>query len=332
MKTNRTLHAAALCAGLLALSACTGFSHRESQERLTDDYQALVEAEKVALVEALRAGGGASPDAALLLSAEPPRSLMEARLRLALDAQQDLEASNAGFADASEADRISALYRAALKGWHAGNAWEDPRPESGLNPDTPSEVHRQGTARCAELGAQAPQRDCAIIATGLELTAMEIAGSDIFDAHLARLSKAEPDEDLVALRVEGVRDISQAMARLDAMATPQQLSSFFDAQRLAYFCQSVRALDDLFALADREWAGRALAEEAALVLMAGQEGRQVSPGLADLLRLNAVEGESYVGAYARLLDRIEPLVSKDWAVSDLAGPKLYCSSWEEARA
>ncbi len=238
------------------------------------------------MVDALRAGGQLAPEAALRQRREPPRSLAEARQRLALDAQGDLEASNATFADASEADRIGALYRAALKAWHAGNAWENPSPESGIDPETPSEVHRQGVGRCDGLGAQAPQRDCAIIGAGLDLTAMEIAGSDIFDAHLGRLANAAPSEALLAVRVKGVRDIAQAMARLDGSQTPPQLANFFDAQRLAYFCQSVRALDDLFVLADVDWAGRGLAEEAAVLLIAEGGNRQASPALADLLQRN----------------------------------------------
>ena len=109
----------------VTLTGCVSYSHLESSRELTRLYQDRVNAEVLAF-QSLQAMG--KPDAPSkvregLSGGEPVANLAAARRALLVGALKD--AADLESASRLESqDRISLIYRAVLKAWHAGNAWE----------------------------------------------------------------------------------------------------------------------------------------------------------------------------------------------------------------
>ena len=314
---------AVLAACLLLLAAsCTALSHRESIERLQEGHQAKVEAERRTLAIASGSGGVAVGNLEEPPGPEPLMTLQDARRALARDAERDLEMARTTFARASDEDRISALYRAALKAWHAG-------PEA--DPDLVTTARKHGSALCRDLGARMPQRDCAMISIAPYLGAMEASAAEIFRVDTEKLrARPEPlDASHAATLVAAVRDLDQAMKLMDSQAAelPAVVRRFADEQKIYYYCWSVVAMIDLVQLGPPDSAERKLANEAEDLLKSDREEDPGIPSdaLVDLLAENGVTGTDYVGAYRGLVGRINALLEGDRiAPSSVATAKETC--------
>lgn len=322
-------------AAVAALTSCTAFSHRESLDRLDSGYQALLDAEDRAYSAVSGSGSIASLDAPVSL--EPAPTLPEARIALALDAQRDLEAANGTFSDATEYDRVSALYRAALKGWNAGNAWENAPKETGVDPAMLGRIHQAGKNRCTALAksASVPTRDCTVIGAAPELTVMEIAADNITDGQLQRLQEAPATEARLAILFKGVRDISEMLTASNDIpaGTKEGLERYFTRQRVVYLCHATKGMDELLKLADpntplgdtgfnaTKWLG-----------FSGSSGNTPQPlsdlelaDLRSLLQRNGVERvEVAKGAYAQAVQQTAELVSESWSASNRRALSKFC--------
>ena len=288
---------------LLAAASCTAISHRESIERLHDGHEAKLAAERQELAVASGAERGMA-NFEERPGAQPLMTLPDARRALARDAERDLEMAGTTFARASDEDRISALYRAALKAWYAG-------PEAA--PELVTAVHRRGTTLCRNLGARMPQRDCALIGIAPYLSAMEISASEIFrvDTEMLRAAPEPLDARNAATLVAAVRDLDQSMGLMDDEAAdlPAAIRRFADIQKTYYYCWSVVAMTDLVQLGPVGSAERKLAQDAEELLKSAEhEDSAPSDALTGLLAANGVTGRDYVGAYHRLVGRMNALL------------------------
>jgi hypothetical protein len=327
-----------------AISGCTAFSHRESLERLNSGYNALVQAEDLASQGI--AGAPQTDIAAGPPRLEPPQTLAEARIELALDAQRDLEAANGTFKDATEYDRVSALYRAALKAWLAGNAWMNAPEDSGVDRAKLDRIHQEGKSRCEALDKadKAPLRDCTLIEAAPELTVMEIAADNLLDVHLARRQGTVGTEKSLAILFKGVRDISETLTR-DWPAIPgggeDGLGTFFKRQRVVYLCHATRGMDELVDVDKRgtplQVQGWNVSKWLGWVKSPGGTSEPLSEGaledLKTLLQRNGVQRvEAAKGKYAEAVEHTGKIVSRDWSAASRSKLSDFCKNLDRSRA
>ncbi len=325
----RGLRTFAIAALVTALAGCTAFSHRESIERLNSNYGALVEAETFAfedLPDTATPGLEQAPE-----GIEPPQSLAEARIQLALDAQRDLEDANATFKDATEYDRVSALYRGALKAWHAGNAWEVAPNESGVDRTKRDAILSDGKRRCDALKEvqKAPPRDCAVIAAARDLTAMEIAAANILDAHIARRRPTAGTEARLATLFKGVRDIAGTLTA--SMTIPDKgddgLARFFKRQRVLYLCHATRGMNELVQISALGESLQEQGEEASLWLGQADDDDKLSPTLSKLLKDRDVKSlDAAKGSYAKAVKKTAKVASQEWSAKDRMKIMRFCEA------
>jgi len=281
----------------IALSACTSVNHIESQRRLQDGYMAKVQAEELALATARSASSG---DLATAMTAENANvsSTEAARLALARDAERDLDAVKGQFSGAADEDRISALFRAALKAWHAGRA---------ADPGLVTEISDLGGKTCAGLNDRRPERDCQILGLARDLSVAQTAADTIFDLLVKRLSAPEqklPTSDLADL-VYSIDDIDNATGKIAEQAPnlAGPVRKFAEGQIILYWCHAVSGINQTFELEDRDL-GRKARE-----LLNADRGSAPAPGdaLAAALTRNGVFDKRFIGSNTSLEEQVSKL-------------------------
>ena len=248
-----------LTMALSLLAACTSYEHIQSQQRMTDGIGALQAAEG-------RARGNEA-DTGIAFS-----SVESLRLALAEDAADDLSRAQRGFGHGEDADRISALSRAALKGWQAG-------AQGGATVDSATTV---GDRLCRALGSAAPPRDCGLLTinpvTGQSLaqllSTLEIQADIIlpYDALQENVATAGNPSETVERLSAATSVTAETLPRLEAPVPV--LAGWADRQRTIYLCSAIAGENALFNIEDRGLAAAQAAQTARSKLV----GTPAAPG------------------------------------------------------
>lgn len=233
-------------------AGCTAADHLKSQKRLVEGARELALAEKRER-DAVLAFYKAPKTTAYQRATESVErpTPQAARVALAADAKTDYETATALGSGLERLDRISYLYRAAIKAWHSGAAGE----ELALD------IQEKGREHCeSPKGALRPPRDCGMFEFVVYLIAAEAATDRLFDQMLGRMyAQAEAiaegrtpatkysDADLVVVS-DVVADYRTALAGSATIGSTQQglayepasmtrlLKPFVDRQLLIYWC------------------------------------------------------------------------------------------------
>lgn len=211
------------------LSGCVSYNHLESQRRTTEGIQALVKAEEALQAGILAQRGNALPTDTPVSDA----SVDGLRTALAQDARADVAAARSHFTAARPYDQISALSRAALKGWQAGAAGQA----------VTAQAARDGLAACKGLGKDRPkpERDCEIFEVAPDLNVLETHADTLleYDAFavkgsLVRIRNSDEDVKTVALAVQ---EIAKQVEILGATSTRLRIiRDWVGRQRAIYLC------------------------------------------------------------------------------------------------
>lgn len=257
-------------AALVLLGGCTSYGHFESRQELSRLYTQLSDAEGRAWETVQTQLVPAAFSRNVEASGDLPIGLPGARLALAQAALNDAQDAVSD-ATMGAQDKISILYRAALKGWHAGNAWDtdagftiDGEPVAGSAYAEFRGRIDAGIELCGSLpDLQRPQRDCIMLLISDPLTRMEVAASNITDLSLeiegerqrrGKRTPARPDWDyskMVVALSRQVPTIETAFRALDDFGLTEggaadpgapELAAVVSVQRFAYYCHATRAV------------------------------------------------------------------------------------------
>jgi len=227
----------------LVLASCTASNHIQSQSRLDAGVANVFKARTVAYARAKsRAGQNASHDAGTV------PTLLGAKTALAQDAANDLEVATSITSDLSTEDKISYLYRAATKAWHAGSDGD----LIALN------IYNAGVNACSELGDSAPPRDCAMLEAVVALTKAQRATDSIIEVQLKSLrggvenlapadikslieSYASLKDAILLKPAENGSPLTRGMNELEVGKDNNILKPFINAQMLIYRCYATVA-------------------------------------------------------------------------------------------
>lgn len=226
-----TLTRAAAAAALLALAACEaapiarGFSELET---LTDARDA---AERRAIErEPAPAEGGL-----------PPATLGDARRDLAILAHENYLA--AADPNLNAYNRMSALYRGAVAGWHAADGF---RAAGEAAPaDTPQKITTLSRNLCADLKERAPTRDCAFGMSAETLNALGVAQAGLVDLEAENVAEGGAAPTVEEDARQSLRHVSDMERNLEAALAAMPagpLAAFMNAQARAYFCEANRSM------------------------------------------------------------------------------------------
>lgn len=249
----------ALPGAILLLAGCTAIGHIESQSMLEDGVRDLYAAQSNALA-AVTATGGALDQAFAPQASITDLTPDGARQVLAESAQKDIDAVQDPTQSLQPLDKISYLYRASIKSWHAASA--------GASASTTSNTLGQQLCDQDDLPFR-PERDCAMFELGQALNLAETASESLARTRLKAIAAEglskdctnEPADtpqicardaislmqDIRALDAALVGPISRDGTLEDSRlagapaSSSKLLKAFADRQMLIYWCQAVNA-------------------------------------------------------------------------------------------
>lgn len=232
-----------LCLVVLACVPPTALDHYQSQSRLDDGLERLKEAREEAMKPA-----NSKNEQAILSSDNSPSRLQVARAELANDARTDYaRAINIVRAEQPE-DKISYLFRAGVKSWHAG---------AEADTDLVQKIYSAGVSACKGEKSQLAPRDCQIISAIRILTAMQREIDAIFDLGLEKAAEERrggPQLTPVEMlrMIHAVRILSEQSSALGEEITNNTLTDdgtradlarFMREFQLNSWCQAVAAMN-----------------------------------------------------------------------------------------
>lgn len=240
----------AVFAYAMALVGCTATSHLDSQTALEQAVTDLYRAQGVAFATAAQIKGESSLTAALSEAADSTvKTPQDARMALGNLAAEDLKTAGDATNDLNRLDRISFLYRAVIKSWHAGS----------FGRETNITASSAGTQLC-DVGGNAPRpdRDCDIFVVANALNAAETTQESLneFRITVRTTQSRDPGVADVINLVETIGTIQQAIIGLEknslagATISPV-LRPFIDRQIMTYSCHALEVSSFLISLTNQ---------------------------------------------------------------------------------